>query len=120
MFSSSTRASGRDGARAGRRASAPPRGLPRPRCVCSGDLRPSWSPQEPFTFLFVGKLIPLHGLETILAAAREAPELRIRVVGSGQLEPLLEERPPNVEWIRWVEYDQLPGELHRAGAALGI
>jgi len=83
-------------------------------------VRPGWSPQEPFTFLFVGKLIPLHGLETILAAAREAPELRIRVVGSGQLEPLLEKRPPNVEWIRWVEYDQLPGELHRAGAALGI
>jgi len=82
--------------------------------------RPGWSPQEPFTFLFVGKLIPLHGLETILAAAREAPELRIRLVGSGQLEPLLEARPPNVEWVRWVEYDQLPGELHGAGAALGI
>jgi glycosyltransferase involved in cell wall biosynthesis len=82
--------------------------------------RPGWSPQEPFTFLFVGKLIPLHGLETILAAAHEAPELRIRMVGSGQLEPLLEARPPNVEWIRWVQYDQLPRELHRAGAALGI
>jgi glycosyltransferase involved in cell wall biosynthesis len=82
--------------------------------------RPGWSPQEPFTFLFVGKLIPLHGLETILAAARAAPELRIRLVGSGQLEPLLEQRPPNVDWIRWLEYDQLPRELHRAGAALGI
>src|SRR5205823_7545724 len=45
---------------------------------------------------------------------------RIRLVGSGQLEPLLEQRPSNVEWIRWVEYDQLPRELHRAGAALGI
>src|SRR5205085_2647740 len=60
--------------------------------------RPGWSPQEPFTFLFVGKLIPLHGLETILAAALEAPELRIRLVGSGQLDALLEARPPNVEW----------------------
>ena len=39
-----------------------------------------------FTALFVGKLIPLHGLETILAAARLAPELRFRVVGSGQLD----------------------------------
>jgi glycosyltransferase involved in cell wall biosynthesis len=82
--------------------------------------RPGWSPQEPFTFLFVGKLIPLHGVETILAAARAAPDLPIRLVGSGQLEPLLEGRPPNVEWIRWVEYDRLPDELHRAGAALGI
>ena len=66
------------------------------------------SRQDPFTFLFVGKLIPLHGLETILAAAREAPELRIRLVGSGQLEALLEARPPNVEWVRWVEYDAAP------------
>src|SRR5436190_200213 len=82
--------------------------------------RPGWSPQEPFTFLFVGKLIPLHGLETILAAAREAPELRIRLVGTGQLDALLETRPPNVEWVPWVEYDQLSGELHQAGAALGI
>jgi glycosyltransferase involved in cell wall biosynthesis len=82
--------------------------------------RPGWSPHEPFTFLFVGKLIPLHGLETILAAARIAPELRIKLVGSGQLEPLLESRPANVEWVPWVEYEHLPKELHRAGCALGI
>src|SRR4029079_14047367 len=42
------------------------------------------------------------------------------VVGSGQLEPLLANRPANVEWMPWVEYEQLPGELHRAGCALGI
>jgi glycosyltransferase involved in cell wall biosynthesis len=82
--------------------------------------RPGWSPQEPFTCLFVGKLIPLHGVETILAAARATPELPFQLVGSGQLEPLLESRPGNVEWIRWVEYDRLPDELHRAGCALGI
>ena len=82
--------------------------------------RPGWSPGEPFTCLFVGKLIPLHGVETILGAARAAPELSLRIVGSGQLEHLLAERPPNVEWVRWVDYEQLPGELHRAGCALGI
>ena len=49
---------------------------------------PGWSPAEPFTVLFVGKLIPLHGVETVLAAARAAPELRFRLVGSGQLEAL--------------------------------
>ncbi len=70
--------------------------------------------------LFVGKLIPLHGLETILKAARLAPELPFRIVGSGQLAALLEQRPENVEWVRWVEYEQLAGELHAAGAALGI
>ena len=82
--------------------------------------RPGWSPQKPFTCLFVGKLIPLHGIETVLAAAREAPELAFRVIGSGQLEQLLQDRPANVEWVHWVDYERLPEELHRAGCALGI
>jgi glycosyltransferase involved in cell wall biosynthesis len=81
---------------------------------------PGWAPEEPFTALFVGKLIPLHGLETILAAARALPELRFRIVGSGQLESLLQERSENVEWLPWVEYELLPAELHRAGCVLGI
>jgi glycosyltransferase involved in cell wall biosynthesis len=82
--------------------------------------RPAWRPEEPFRFLFVGKLIPLQGLETLLEAARLAPELRIRVVGSGQLDSLLEGRPANVEWIEWVEYEQLPEEYWGAGCALGV
>jgi glycosyltransferase involved in cell wall biosynthesis len=81
---------------------------------------PGWAPEEPFTAVFVGKLIPLHGVETILAAARLAPELRLRVIGSGQLGSLLQSRPANVEWISWVDYERLSGELHRAGCALGI
>ena len=82
--------------------------------------KPGWAPEEPFTALFVGKLIPLHGLETILAAARAAPDLQFRIVGSGQLESLVQERPENVEWVPWVDYERLPAELHRAGCALGI
>ena len=81
---------------------------------------PGWQPAELFTVLFVGKLIPLHGLETILAAARATPELAFRLVGSGQLEHLVRDRPPNAQWLPWVEYEQLPHELHRAGCALGI
>jgi glycosyltransferase involved in cell wall biosynthesis len=81
---------------------------------------PGWRRPERFVALFVGKLIPLHGLETILAAARLAPEVPFRVVGSGQLEQLLAQRPPNVEWVEWFEYQRLPEELHRAGCALGI
>ena len=81
---------------------------------------PGWEPQAPFTALFVGKLIPLQGVETILAAARAAPEIAFRVVGSGQLGPLLESRPPNVEHVAWVEYEHLPGEIRAAGCVLGI
>lgn len=82
--------------------------------------RPGWEQADSFSALFVGKLIPLHGLETILAAARLAPELRIRVIGRGQLDRLLDRRPPNVEHVPWVEYERLPAELHRASCALGI
>jgi glycosyltransferase involved in cell wall biosynthesis len=81
---------------------------------------PPWQQPDEFTCLFVGKLIPLHGLETILEAARLAPELRFRLVGSGQLDSLLEARPANVEWIRWVDYERLPAELQPAGCALGV
>jgi glycosyltransferase involved in cell wall biosynthesis len=79
---------------------------------------PGWEPRDPP--LFVGKLIPLHGLDTILRAASLAAGERLRVVGSGQLEPLLADRPPNVEWRRWIQYERLAGELRRAVCALGI
>jgi glycosyltransferase involved in cell wall biosynthesis len=82
--------------------------------------RPGWQPAEDFHVLFVGKLIPLHGLETILAAAALAPEIPFRIVGDGQLEPLLHERPANVEWIEWIEYEDLPEQYQRAGCALGV
>jgi len=101
-------------------------GIPAERmavCLVGAEERlfqPGSAPEEPFTCLFVGKLIPLQGVETILAAARAAPEIPFRLVGSGQLEQLLRDRPENVEWISWVDYEQLPGELHRAGCALGI
>jgi len=79
-----------------------------------------WQAPERFTALFVGKLIPLHGLETILEATRRAPELRFRIVGSGQLESLVQNPPANVDRRAWVDYERLPRELHRAGCALGI
>lgn len=82
--------------------------------------QPRPGPPESFSALFVGKLIPLHGLETILAAARLAPEIPFRIVGGGQLGSLLLGRPPNVEWIEWVDYRWLPGELARTGCALGV
>jgi glycosyltransferase involved in cell wall biosynthesis len=81
---------------------------------------PGWKPVQPFQALFVGKLIPLHGVATVLEAARVAADLSFRIVGSGQLEPLLRGSPPNVEHVEWVDYEQLPLELHRAGCALGV
>jgi glycosyltransferase involved in cell wall biosynthesis len=79
-----------------------------------------WEPRTPFTVLFVGKLIPLQGVETILAAARMAPDIHFRIVGRGQLDALLAEPPTNVEHVPWIEYERLPDENRAAGCALGI
>ena len=56
----------------------------------------------------------------MLEAARIAADLRFKIVGSGQLQPLLRDLPPNVEHVAWVEYERLPQELRRAGCALGV
>jgi glycosyltransferase involved in cell wall biosynthesis len=82
--------------------------------------RPGWHPPAPFHVLFVAKLIPLHGLETILAAAALVPEIPFRVVGDGQLAGLLDGRPANVEHIHWIPYQELPDAYRAAGCALGI
>jgi glycosyltransferase involved in cell wall biosynthesis len=82
--------------------------------------QPSWTQPGEFTALFVGKLIPLQGIETILGAARRAPDVRFRIVGSGQLDALVRDLPGNVEHTPWIEYERLPQELATAGCALGI
>lgn len=81
---------------------------------------PGRQPAATFHVLFVGKLIPLHGLATILEAARLLPDVPFRIVGSGQLDELLAGRPANVDWVPWVEYQELPAEIQSAGCALGI
>jgi glycosyltransferase involved in cell wall biosynthesis len=100
--------------------------LPRERtavCLVGAEddvFRPGWHPPTTFEVLFVGKLIPLHGLETILDAARLLPDVPFRIVGSGQLDPLLADRPANVNWVPWIEYEQLPEAIQMASCALGI
>ncbi len=82
--------------------------------------KPTWRAPSEFSALFVGKFIPLHGLETIREAARLLPDIPFRIVGSGQLDRLLDSAPPNVEWIRWLDHREVPQEYARASCALGI
>ena len=93
-------------------------------CFASTDDRrftPGWHPPDEFHCFFWGKMIPLHGMETILEAARRAPEIRFRIAGTGQLDGLLrEDIPSNVDWAGWIDHEQLPGEIRTAGCALGI
>lgn len=77
--------------------------------------------------LFYGQLIPLHGLPTILEAARLSTELAVRwvIIGKGQLEPMLREElsrqdDSNIQWIEWVDYERLPAVIDRARVCLGV
>jgi glycosyltransferase involved in cell wall biosynthesis len=83
--------------------------------------------RETLEVLFYGQLIPLHGVETIIRAARLVRLLPIRfvLIGSGQEEGLvrrlLEEQPlGNLEWHPWVEYDRLIDAIDAADVCLGI
>jgi glycosyltransferase involved in cell wall biosynthesis len=81
----------------------------------------------PLRVLFYGQLIPLHGVETIIRAARLTADLPIVfvLIGSGQEEGLvrrmLEEQPlANLEWLPWVEYARLSEAIETAHVCLGI
>ena len=76
--------------------------------------------RDPFSVLFVAKLIPLHGVDVIVEAARRCPEIPFTVVGSGQLDGLLAGHPPNLTWHRWIEYPELPDLYRSAGCSLGV
>lgn len=77
--------------------------------------------------LFYGQLIPLHGLETILSAARLSAGLDARwvIIGRGQMEPqlrawLMQNPGAKVDWIPWVDYARLPAVIARARLCLGV
>lgn len=77
--------------------------------------------------LFYGQFIPLHGIETIVLAARRLRTLPIRwrLIGQGQessrIRKLLAEDPlPNVDWVEWVEYAELRRSIATADVCLGI
>lgn len=77
--------------------------------------------------LFYGQFIPLHGIETIVHAARLTCDENIewRLIGKGQesarIEALLAEQPlPRVQWDTWVDYSQLHQHIAEADVCLGI
>ena len=82
---------------------------------------------QPVRVLFYGQFIPLHGIETIVAAAaRTTPDqVAWTIIGTGQEEPrirtLLDADPiPHLTWIKWVPYSQLREHIAKADICLGI
>jgi glycosyltransferase involved in cell wall biosynthesis len=83
------------------------------------------APAGPPTALFYGKLAPLHGIATVLEAARRPGVPAIRLIGDGQLGDWLSgelerERPPGLTWERWVPYERLGAEVAGAAICLGV
>ncbi len=82
-------------------------------------------PPGPPTALFYGKLAPLHGVATVLEAARRPGAPPVRLIGDGQLGGWLEaelarDRPAGLSWERWVPYEALGAEVGRAAICLGV
>lgn len=77
--------------------------------------------------LFYGQFIPLHGIETIVEAARITRDEAIewQLIGTGQEAAatralLARYNLPRVHWDTWVDYAQLPARIAAADICLGI
>lgn len=94
--------------------------------------RPATNAGVPLEVLYFGSFIPLHGLATVLEAARllasgpDSGRLRFTVCGRGQLTPDLQRRHPpgslpGVRFIDdWLSYDALVPLIDAADVCLGI
>ncbi len=77
--------------------------------------------------LFYGQFIPLHGIETIVRAARltRNEPIEWKLIGKGQetdrIKVMLTEQPlPKLRWDPWVNYEELPQLIANADVCLGI
>jgi glycosyltransferase involved in cell wall biosynthesis len=84
------------------------------------------APEQGLVF-FHGTYIPLHGIDTIVRAAKllEHDDVRFRLLGSGQERPAIEQlvrglEVANVELADPVAVGELPGQIARADLCLGI
>jgi len=82
-----------------------------------------------FTVLFYGQFIALHGLDTIVHAAKileeSGEQVRWIIIGQGQEQPRIDSLImslglKSVDRIPWVEYRLLPEHIGRADVCLGI
>lgn len=96
--------------------------------------RPEYKPRpagpgRPFTVLFCGSFLPLHGAEAVVEAARivaaRGAEARFRFVGSGQTFAAVRDLAAryglrNCDFAGWLPYARIPGEIAGSDVALGV
>jgi len=111
-------------------------GLPRSKFECvrvgadESVYAPTGKEQEGlFTAIYFGKFIPLHGIEHLVAAAKELevdPEIRIKFIGDGQTYTAMRSLADsmgtkNIIWgPRWLEPEALREHIAQASVCLGI
>jgi glycosyltransferase involved in cell wall biosynthesis len=86
------------------------------------------SARESFKVLFVGTYIPLHGIGTILGAARKLKhdqEILFTLLGTGQLREEMEGKArdaglSNVKFVDWIDHRDMPDTLRSCDLALGV
>jgi glycosyltransferase involved in cell wall biosynthesis len=85
--------------------------------------------QKKIKILFVGTLIPLHGIDVILSAIELLlldSRFEFRIIGSGQLQGSLENfiqlhQGPSIIWIReWASLSKIAEEIKSADICLGV
>ena len=83
--------------------------------------------EAPLKVLFYGQFIPLHGISTIVEAARILKHSPVEwtLIGRGQdaakIRAMLQSDPlPKVRWVEWVDYDKLRNWIAEADLCLGI
>jgi glycosyltransferase involved in cell wall biosynthesis len=90
---------------------------------------PTQSPRRgpPFKVLFYGQFIPLHGVPTIIEAARRIRGAPVDwlLIGAGQedaaVRRMLDADPlSRMRWLPWVPYDRLHEYIAEADVCLGI
>jgi glycosyltransferase involved in cell wall biosynthesis len=65
--------------------------------------------------LYVGRLSPEKGIEALVRMWRGvAPDLPLRVIGSGPLDVLAADSPPNIEWLGWQPHDRVLAAMRDA------
>ena len=78
--------------------------------------------------LFIGTFVPLHGVATIVDAARELQDrndIEFLLIGDGQdaskIEHIVRESRARITWVRkWCTPDEIAAEIRQADICLGI
>jgi glycosyltransferase involved in cell wall biosynthesis len=69
--------------------------------------------------LYVGRLSPEKGIAGMLQLWRRlAPAMTLRIIGSGPLETLKSDSPPNVEWLGWQSRERVLAAMKDASFLL--